>query len=155
MSKSNHSSPLYDNIAIGTLVIDRVINTLGQISLAKAIIILPLLLHDPIIRRLYHGRAYSYCSGGGFSAAGQLSYKDLLSFGFNYRIGLVKTLSGNSSHHILHGMTSEISYSYIDRLSVSILMGSLTLIGRYQHFEKVDNHYPYLRISTRYSLKNR
>ncbi|MGQ7856602.1 three component ABC system middle component [Pedobacter sp. WC2501] len=52
MSKSNHSSPFYDNIAIGTLVIENVVSTLGQISLAKAVLILPLLLHDPIIKRL-------------------------------------------------------------------------------------------------------
>jgi hypothetical protein len=103
---------------------------------------------------LYHGRAYSYCSGGGFSAAGQLSYKNVFSYGLSYRLGLFKTLSGNSSYHTLHGLTSEISCKYLENLSISIALGSLTLQGRYKHFENINNNYPYLRISTRYSLNN-
>ncbi|MCS3554376.1 MULTISPECIES: three component ABC system middle component [unclassified Sphingobacterium] len=58
MSKSNTSSPFYDNIAIGSLVIDKVISTLGNVSLAKSILILPLLLHDPIIKRLSSAAKY-------------------------------------------------------------------------------------------------
>lgn len=103
---------------------------------------------------LYHGKAYSYCSGGGLSASGQLTYKNVLSYGLSYRLGLFETLSGNSSHYILHGLTSEISYRYLKNLSTVIAMGSLSLNGKYKHFENINNKYPYLRISMRYNLNN-
>jgi len=47
----NRTAQLYDNVAIGSLVIDSLVRELTQISLAKSILILPLLLHDPIIKR--------------------------------------------------------------------------------------------------------
>lgn len=58
MSKINSSLQVYDNIAIGSLVIDKTIQSLGQLSLAKSILILPLLLHDPIIKRLSTATKY-------------------------------------------------------------------------------------------------
>lgn len=58
MSKLISSLQVYDNIAIGSLVIDKVIQSLCQISLAKSILILPLLLHDPVIKRLSTAAKY-------------------------------------------------------------------------------------------------
>lgn len=55
---SSSTSQFYDNIALGSLVIETVIGEFTQLSLAKAILILPLLLHDPIIKRLSTSTKY-------------------------------------------------------------------------------------------------
>lgn len=52
MKQRLFSSQLYDNEAIGTFVLELVIRQVGEISLAKALLILPILLHDPIIKRI-------------------------------------------------------------------------------------------------------
>ena len=48
----------YDNEAIGAFVIENVLKELTIISLAKSLLLLPIFLHDPIVKRLSSSAKY-------------------------------------------------------------------------------------------------
>lgn len=98
------------------------------------------------------GRSYSYCSGAGFSINGQISYKNRLFCGINYRSNLFKTLNGNSSHHFLHSLSSEIRYRYTNGFYICAEPGYLILKGKYKHYGGISNSFPYLHLSVRYAI---
>lgn len=127
----------------------------SQFKLHTAVSTGPILLAAVPDPYQYKGRFYSYCSGVGFGVNGQISYKTRLFYGVNYRYGVFKTLSGNSSYYILHSLTSEIRYRYTKELSVCAEPGYLALNGKYKYYNDVNNKYPYLRLSMRYMLDYR
>ncbi|WP_214070679.1 DUF3943 domain-containing protein [Mucilaginibacter sp. dw_454] len=99
-----------------------------------------------------HGRDYDYGPGVAFSGGGQLTLLDILTYGINYRGGYTVTVNGQPSHHFLHTVASEVTLNVVKKLAFSIESGYFALHGRYQKFADIDQNYPYLRVSTRYSL---
>lgn len=101
---------------------------------------------------LYQGRPYDYCTGAGFGFTGEISFDDRLFYGLNYRGGWLKTLSGNSSEHFLHAVTSELKYRFADAFSICAEPGYFTLKGHYKKEADINKTCPYFRLSVRYSV---
>lgn len=101
---------------------------------------------------LFKGRNYDYGPGFAINGGGTISIFNKLFYGINYRGGWMITVNGNKSHYFLHTVSSELSYMIIKGLSICAEPGYFRLEGNYKDHPDVDNTYPYLRFSTRYSV---
>lgn len=101
---------------------------------------------------LYKGRNYDYGPGFAINGGGTISVFNKIFLGVNYRGGWMITVNGNKSHYFLHAVSSELSYQIIKGLSICAEPGYFRLEGNYKNHPDVDNTYPYLRFSTRYSV---
>jgi len=106
---------------------------------------------DPYLR-LPHGRNYDYGPGVAFNAGGQLVLLNRLTYGINYRGGWTVTENGHPSHYFLHAVSSEITLNVIKGFAFSAESGYFALHGVYKDYANVDKNYPYLRLSTRYTM---
>jgi len=100
----------------------------------------------------YRNRQYAYGSGIGINIGYGISYSNRYFLNINYRGGLIKTINGNPSHFFLHGIQGEVRYRIIDGLSVCGEPGYLTLKGHYKYKTELNQVYPYLRFSLRYTF---
>ncbi|MDR6941210.1 DUF3943 domain-containing protein [Mucilaginibacter pocheonensis] len=101
---------------------------------------------------LFKGRNYDYGPGFAINGGGTISLFNRIFYGVNYRGGWVITVNGNRSHYFLHTVSSELSFMIIKGLSICAEPGYFRLEGNYKNHADVDNTYPYLRFSTRYSI---
>jgi hypothetical protein len=106
---------------------------------------------DPYLY-LPHGRNYDYGPGLAINASGQLTLADIFTYSLNYRGGWTVTINGHPSHYFLHAVSSEASIVIIKGFSFSIESGYFKLHGSYQKYPDLDKNYPYLRLSTRYTV---
>jgi len=106
---------------------------------------------DPYLR-LPHGRNYDYGTGAAFNAGGQLLLFNTLSYSINYRGSWTVTENGHPSHYLVHAVSSEATLNIIKGFAFSIESGYFTLHGVYKDYANVDKKYPYLRLSTRYTM---
>lgn len=106
---------------------------------------------DPYLR-LQHGRDYDYGPGLAFNAGGQLTLLNILTYGIHYQGDWTITENGHPSHYFLHAVSSEVTLNVIKSLAFSIESGYFTLHGVYKDYANVDKRYPYLRLSTRYTM---
>ncbi|MFD2871549.1 DUF3943 domain-containing protein [Mucilaginibacter ximonensis] len=106
---------------------------------------------DPYLR-LQHGRDYDYGPGVAFNAGGQLTLLNILTYGIHYQGDWTITENGHPSHYFLHAVSSEVTLNVIKSLAFSIESGYFTLHGVYKDYANVDKRYPYLRLSTRYTM---
>lgn len=134
------------------LLSDRMIS--DQFTLRTAVGVGPILLAAVPNSYSEKERPYDYCSGASFNASGYMSYRNRFFYGISYRAGLFKTLSGNSSYHLLHALAGDIRFSYNQRFSIGIEPGYLNLKGKYKYYDDINDHYAYLRFSVRYSMAN-
>lgn len=112
----------------------------------------PLLLATVPDPYRYQGRPYDYGTGAGINFSGEISFNQRFAYSLNYRGGWLKTLSGNSSEYFLHALTSELSYRFARGFTLCGEPGYFTLKGHYKKYVDIDNTYPYLRFSLRYSV---
>ncbi|MCC8425860.1 DUF3943 domain-containing protein [Mucilaginibacter sp. UR6-11] len=101
---------------------------------------------------LPHGRNYDYGPGFSINASGQLTLVNRFIYGINYRGGWTVTVNGHPSHYFLHAVSSEASIIIAKGFSFSIESGYFNLHGYYQKYPDVSSNYPYLRLSTRYTV---
>ncbi|RKR85305.1 uncharacterized protein DUF3943 [Mucilaginibacter gracilis] len=101
---------------------------------------------------LYKGRNYDYGSGLGFNGSLKLTFDQRFAYAINYRGGWLKTINGNASHYFLHTVSNEVSYGFIKNTALVAEWGYFILKGHYDKHPEVNNTYPYLRASVRYSL---
>ena len=101
---------------------------------------------------LFKGRNYDYGPGFAINGGGTFTIFNKLFYGINYRGGWMITVNGNRSHYFLHTVSSELSYMIIKGFSICAEPGYFRLEGNYKNHPDVDNTYPYLRFSTRYSV---
>ena len=101
---------------------------------------------------LFKGRNYDYGPGLSAGGSGGLNLGDKFFYSFNYRGGYIKTVNGNSSHYFLHTITNEVSYRFLDDLSLAAESGYFFLNGSYKTHPNDSKKYPYLRFSVRYAL---
>jgi hypothetical protein len=99
-----------------------------------------------------NGRNYDYTSGFGINGGAGLNISSKFFMSVDYRGGWLYTINGNKSHYFLHTVTSEVRYAFKNRLSLAAEPGYLFLRGKYDEHPDVNKRYPYLRISTRYSM---
>lgn len=134
------------------------INLLSEFDISDKIKINTTLGAGPVILAavpdpyLFHGRNYDYGPGFAIDGGGTLSIADKLFYSINYRGGWMGTINGNPSSYFLHAVSSELSYMFIKRVSISAESGYFTLRGTYKNFNNVYKNYPYLRVSTRYTV---
>ncbi|SDP23642.1 protein of unknown function [Mucilaginibacter sp. OK268] len=101
---------------------------------------------------LFKGRNYDYGPGFAINGGGTISIFNKIFYGINYRGGWMITVNGNNSHYFLHAVSSELSYMFIKGFSICAEPGYFRLEGNYKDHPDVDKTYPYLRVSTRYSV---
>lgn len=106
---------------------------------------------DPYLR-LPHGRNYDYGPGVAFNAGGQLVLLNILTYGINYRGGWTVTENGHPSHYFIHALSSEATLNIVKGLGFSIESGYFALHGVYKDYANVDRNYPFLRVSTKYTM---
>ncbi|WP_186458719.1 DUF3943 domain-containing protein [Mucilaginibacter achroorhodeus] len=99
-----------------------------------------------------NGRNYDYTSGFGINGGAGLNLMDKFFLSIDYRGGWLYTINGNKSHYYLHTVTSEARYAFSKKLSLAAEPGYLFLRGKYDEHPDVNKRYPYLRVSTRYSV---
>lgn len=99
-----------------------------------------------------NGRNYDYTSGFGINGGAGLNISSKFFMSVDYRGGWLYTINGNKSHYFLHTVTSEVRYAFKNRLSLAAEPGYLFLRGKYDEHPDVNKRYPYLRVSTRYSM---
>ncbi|RFZ94601.1 DUF3943 domain-containing protein [Mucilaginibacter conchicola] len=99
-----------------------------------------------------NGRNYDYTSGFGINGGAGLNFANKFFYSVDYRGGWLYTVNGNKSHYFLHTVTSEIRYAFNKSLSLAAEPGYLFLRGKYDEHPDVNKRYPYLRVSTRYSV---
>jgi hypothetical protein len=133
-------------------------NMLSEYKLSKKLKINTLFGAGPVLLAavpdpyLFKGRNYDYGLGFAINGGGTISIFNKLFYGINYRGGWMITVNGNKSHYFLHTVSSELSYIIIKGLSICAEPGYFRLEGNYKNHPDVDNTYPYLRFSTRYSV---
>jgi hypothetical protein len=106
---------------------------------------------DPYLL-LPHGRNYDYGVGASVNASGMLTIENRFTYGINYRGGWTVTINGHPSHYFLHTVSSEASVILSKKFALSAESGYFHLKGSYQKYPDTDRNYPYLRISTRYTM---
>ncbi len=99
-----------------------------------------------------NGRNYDYTSGFGINGGAGLNIASKFFASVDYRGGWLYTINGNKSHYFLHTVTSEVRYAFKNGLSLAAEPGYLFLRGKYDEHPDVNKRYPYLRVSTRYSM---
>lgn len=100
----------------------------------------------------YRGRNYSYGSGLGVSGSMGVDLVKRFYVSANYRGSLIKTLNGNPSHYFLHTVTGEVRYMLLKNLYLCFEPGYFNLVGHYKYMTDVNETYPYLRFSCRYTI---
>jgi hypothetical protein len=101
---------------------------------------------------IYKGRNYDYASGAAYSLTAGIGIASKINLNINYRGGWLKTISGYSSYSLLHAITTEISYTVIKNISLSIEPGVFALNSKYNNYPKVNSQYDYFRASIKYGL---
>lgn len=114
----------------------------------------PILLAAVPDQYIYNSRNYDYGPGFSINGGGTIKLLDKLSYSANYRGGWMVTVNGNKSHYFLHTFSNEVSYMFIKGLSIAAESGYFRLEGNYHDYPDVNKKYPYLRISTRYTIGN-
>jgi hypothetical protein len=99
-----------------------------------------------------NGRNYDYTSGFGINGGAGLNIASRFFASIDYRGGWLYTVNGNKSHYFLHTVTSEVRYAFKNGLSLAAEPGYFFLRGKYAEHPDVNKRYPYLRVSTRYSM---
>jgi hypothetical protein len=99
-----------------------------------------------------NGRNYDYTSGFGINGGAGLNIASRFFASIDYRGGWLYTVNGNKSHYFLHTVTSEVRYALKNGLSLAAEPGYFFLRGKYAEHPDVNKRYPYLRVSTRYSM---
>lgn len=100
----------------------------------------------------FDGRDYDYGSGVALNGGARLSIFNHLFYSANYRGSWTRTINGNQSHHFLHTFSNELSYKILGGFSLAAEAGYFTLRGYYKNYPDVDQNYPYLRVSARYTI---
>jgi hypothetical protein len=99
-----------------------------------------------------NGRNYDYTSGFSINGGAGLKFAERFFASIDYRGGWLYTVNGNKSHYFLHTVTSEVRYAFSKSLSLAAEPGYFFLRGKYDEHPDVNKRYPYLRVSTRYSV---
>lgn len=100
----------------------------------------------------FNDRNYDYGSGFSINAGGRIAVLDRFFISGSYRGGWMVTMNGNPSHYFLHTVSGELSYRFLKNFSVNGEAGYFALKGNYNNFPDVNNSYPYVRTSLRYTL---
>jgi hypothetical protein len=114
----------------------------------------PILLAAVPDEYIYKGRNYDYGPGFSVNGGGTIHIANKFSYNINYRGAWMITVNGNKSHYFLHTFSNELSYMFIKGLSIAAESGYFRLEGNYDNHRDVNKKYPYLRISTRYTIGN-
>ncbi|MEO6520082.1 MAG: DUF3943 domain-containing protein [Mucilaginibacter sp.] len=112
----------------------------------------PILLAAVPDKYLYKGRDYDYGSGLSVNGSGGINLGDAFFYTINYRGGWVKTINGNNSHYFLHTVSNEVRYAFNKNFALGVEPGYFILKGHYKEHPEVNNTYPYVRASVRYSV---
>lgn len=99
-----------------------------------------------------HGRFYDYTTGASFNAGAGISLMKKLLVSIDYSGAWLVTINGSASHYFLHTVTPEIQYFVTKQFSFTAQPGYFNLHGKYNDHPTVDNKYPFLRLSARYSF---
>ncbi|QHS57474.1 DUF3943 domain-containing protein [Mucilaginibacter sp. 14171R-50] len=99
-----------------------------------------------------NGRNYDYTSGFSVNGGAGINVNEKFFAGFDYRGGWLFTVNGNKSHYFLHTATTELRYAWSKKLSLAAESGYFFLRGKYDEHPDVNKRYPYVRVSTRYSV---
>lgn len=103
--------------------------------------------------RVYReARNYTYGSGLAIYTAGEVVFKDRLSYLILFRSGWTGTISGSSSSKALHLISAELRYRFFRNFSLSATWGNFRLVGFYPGYDTSDDVYPFLRCAAAYRL---
>ncbi|HEY9004229.1 MAG TPA: DUF3943 domain-containing protein [Mucilaginibacter sp.] len=112
----------------------------------------PVILAAVTDRYPTHGRFYDYTTGTSFNGGVGVSLLKKLLISLDYNGAWLVTVNGSASHYFLHTVTSEIQYMLTKQFSFAVQPGYFTLHGKYNDHPTVDNKYPFVRLSARYSF---
>ncbi|RYY36207.1 MAG: DUF3943 domain-containing protein [Sphingobacteriaceae bacterium] len=112
----------------------------------------PVLLAAVPSNYMYRERNYAYGSGATVAAGGSISISDKFFYSLDYRGAWIRTINGYDSYYFLHTLTSEFRYALNKTLSIAAEPGYFNLYGHYKYLNDVQRHYPYLRLSARYTV---
>ncbi|MDO6431513.1 DUF3943 domain-containing protein [Flavitalea sp. BT771] len=101
---------------------------------------------------LYKARDYDYGPGLTFSLSGGFTLAGRLFYNITYRGGWMHTTDGIATNYLLHAFTNEVSIRAIGNTFIVMESGYFNLHGNYNHYQTIDNTYPYLRLSVRCRL---
>lgn len=127
-------------------------NPTGKLSFNTSFGAGPVVLAAVQDRYPTHGRFYDYTMGTSFNAGIGINLMKKLLASIDYSGAWLKTINGSASHYFLHTVTSEIQYMLTKQFSFSAQPGYFTLHGKYSDHPTVDNKYPFVRLSARYSF---
>lgn len=112
----------------------------------------PVLLAAVPSNYIYRDRNYAYGSGVSVAAGGAISIMDKLHYSIDYRGAWIRTINGYASYYFLHALTSEFRFTFNDTFSIAAEPGYFNLYGNYKYLNDIQRHYPYLRLSARYTV---
>lgn len=100
----------------------------------------------------YNSRDYDYGPGISWYGHLKMTYSRIFFFDVTYRGGWIATVNGNTSIYLLNGLTTNLGFTVINRLSITAEEGYFNLHGRYRKFQPVNKTYPFLKFALRYDL---
>jgi len=115
----------------------------------------PVLLAAVPDKHAYEDRYYDYCSGLGVHGVINAALFNRFNFTASFRGGWLKTLNGMGSYYFLKTVTAEIAARVFKRFFICAESGHFSLYCNYVQYKSVNQKYPYLRLSIRYSLSAR
>jgi hypothetical protein len=98
------------------------------------------------------GRNYDYTSGAAFNGGIGISLVKKFLFSVDYRGAWLVTINGTASHYFLHTVTADAQYLVTENFSFAAQPGYFTLHGKYNDHPTIDNKYPFVRLSARYTF---
>lgn len=101
----------------------------------------------------YQNRNYAFGCGLATNASIGLQLFNKISVNANYKGSLIKTLNGNPAHYFLHIITAEAQYKLLNHIGICFEPGYFKLYGHYKYLPDVNETYPYVRFSVRYTLQ--